>query len=674
MGKIIKIIVSLFVVAGIGIVAVISTLDVNQYKGELIKAVEQATGRELQIGSDLQLALSLIPTVVVENVKFSNASWGSKPEMVSLNKFEIEIALLPLLSGSVQVNRLILLEPDILLEINKKGLANWEFTGKKTAETASPASESEAALPTIIINEIHIENAKILYKDGVTGQETKLTIENIDLKSKGDNEPLSLILKAAYNEIPIEVNGTIGRLKKLADNDNYPLDLMIHVSDASIGLKGMIARPMDGTGLDIDLSFNVDSLSKLSKLAGNDLPKVGPVSFTGKLADSKDSYSIKMMQLLLGKTDLSGDIVVNSSGKQHPAINAKLSSNLIDLIELGGSEDKSTKKDGKDRLFSSKPLPLESLKSVNANIEVTAKQIKTSSLVLEKTTFVVTLHNSDLSIKPLSTQLAGGSLNGNISLNTSGKTATLVTDITLKGLEPSQFRDLKNKISGGITDVSIDVKGKGNSISQIMAGLNGQLLIKSGKSTVKGSGFSMANTGLLTMLNPTIKSSTETQIECFVVNFDIKDGIATANQGLALATHQMSIVGSGTIDLKSEKLDIHIKPHAREGVGLSAGKLAGMLKVGGTLANPEPSVDTIATLTTGLSATTAVATGGLSLLAQGLLDRTTADADPCATALGKKPAKTPTKKAPEPSDTKKSEEQAKDTGSTITDKVKGWFR
>ena len=109
MGKVIKILAGLFIVAIIGIAIVISTFDVNQYKGEITQAVEDATGRKLVIGGDIGFKVSLIPTVVIEDVKFANASWGSKPEMLSLGKFEVQVSLMPLLSGNIQVNRVILL-------------------------------------------------------------------------------------------------------------------------------------------------------------------------------------------------------------------------------------------------------------------------------------------------------------------------------------------------------------------------------------------------------------------------------------------------------------------------------------------------------------------------------------------------------------------------------------
>lgn len=133
-----------------------------------------------------------------------------------------------------------------------------------------------------------------------------------------------------------------------------------------------------------------------------------------------------------------------------------------------------------------------------------------------------------------------------------------------------------------------------------------------------------------------------------------------------MSTKKMNVIGSGTIDLKTEKLNINIDPQAREGVGISTGQLAELVSIGGTLAEPKAVPNTKAALKAGLSAGAAVATGGLSILAQGLFDKSTADEDPCATALGKKPAATKeASKEPEPE---------KSTTTSTVDKIKGWFK
>ena len=673
MGKVIKILAGLFVVAIIGIAIVISTFDVNQYKGEISQAVEDATGRKLDIGGDIGFKVSLIPTVVIEDIKFANASWGSKPDMLSLGKFEVQVSLMPLLSGNIQVNRVILLAPEILLETDKKGVGNWVLEIDQAEEKVTAPSESSTALPAIVVNEVHIENARITYKDGITGKVTEVVIENIETRSESFDDPLSLLVKVAYNEIPVKIEGSLGSINQLMANEKYPVDLEIDTSDAKIGLHGQVAKPMEGKGLDLELSFNVASLSKLSKLAETELPALGPISLTGKVSDGKGSYSIKGMKLQAGKTDLSGDLTANLAGKR-PALSANLSSNSIDLVELSGGETVAKKEAKKERVFSTDPLPLEGLKSVNANVTLNAKQIKTSSLVLSKTKIVLTLKNGDLSIKPLSTLVAGGTMNANIGLNASGKKAKLVTDINIKGLEPSQLEYFKGKVTGAKTDVTIKVKGSGNSVSQIMAGLNGKLLAKVGKGELKESTTKAATTDMFSMLNPS-GTREGTLIECAVINFNIKDGIATADKGIAVASNKMNVIGSGTIDLKTEKLDIGITPQAREGAGISVGQLAELVRLRGTLANPKAGVDTMAALKAGAGAGAALATGGLSILAQGLLDKSTADEDPCATALGKKPTVTKeASKEPEKSTTTKAVDAVKDAGSAVSDTIKGWFK
>ena len=672
MNKAIKIVAGLVAVVLVTVVVIISTTDINQYKGQIIELVEDATGRNLQIGGDLKFALSLVPTVVVEDVKFSNASWGSKPEMMSLKKFELKVALLPLITGNIQVNKIILIDPEILLETNKQGTGNWEFFANNKPEKTA---EYKGRVPSVVVNEVHIENATITYIDGVTGQKTNLLIAQITAESDGINDPLSLIIEAAYNELPISVTGHLGSLNQFTSNDNYPLDLVIEMSDANLALNGQINKPMDGKGLNFAMKFDVDSLAKLSTLLGSDLPDFGPINIAGTITDEKDSYSIKSLVLIAGNSDLSGEVTANLATK-HPSITATLNANLIDIAEITGDEkkEKATKN---TRLFSSAPIPLATLKSINAKLSLNAKKIKTNSMMLADTQATVSLKEGVLTIKPLNSLMAGGKLAGSIDLNASGKLAVLSTTISITGLEPNKLNKLNGKLTGAKTDVNFNVRGSGNSVSQIMTNLNGKLLIKVDKGiitdSITGALGADAFTELVSMLTPFSQSSDSTQLQCAVVNFDITDGIATTNKGIAVSTNQMNMIGSGVINLETEGLDIGIKPEPKEGLGINAGKFASFVRVGGTLAYPQPTADWTGALSTGLSVSTAFATGGLSLLAEGLFDRATADADPCATAWAQKSVATQTTKQPEKSTASKAVDSVKDAGEAVSNTIKGFF-
>jgi hypothetical protein len=172
--------------------------------------------------------------------------------------------------------------------------------------------------------------------------------------------------------------------------------------------------------------------------------------------------------------------------------------------------------------------------------------------------------------------MGGGNFAVQMDLDASNqKTAKLKTKIDIKNFHPSSLPDYKDKFTGAKTDATIDISGSGNSMAAIMAGSNGKFLVQMGAGTFKSSSASAATTDVLSGLKNAIysggaSSSNDTEINCGVINLNIKDGIATADKGIAINTKKMNIIGSGIINLKTEELDIAIDPQAREGVGISA--------------------------------------------------------------------------------------------------------
>src|SRR4030067_2162617 len=116
MKKLIGICLGVIVIVIIAVVIAISMVDVNRYKGDVIQLVQEKTGRQFAVDGEFKLALSLVPTVVVEGVKFGNADWGSRPDMLTVGRLEIQVSLIPLLSNTIKVDRLILIAPEMLLE------------------------------------------------------------------------------------------------------------------------------------------------------------------------------------------------------------------------------------------------------------------------------------------------------------------------------------------------------------------------------------------------------------------------------------------------------------------------------------------------------------------------------------------------------------------------------
>src|SRR6478609_11561500 len=125
----------------------LATFDLNGQKPRIQAAVRQATGRELTLDGPIGVKFSLVPTLTVEGAALANAPGGSRPQMATVKRVELELALLPLLSRQVEVRRLLLVAPDILLETDAEGRPNWLFG--KVAPADAPPAPAPAPAPEV---------------------------------------------------------------------------------------------------------------------------------------------------------------------------------------------------------------------------------------------------------------------------------------------------------------------------------------------------------------------------------------------------------------------------------------------------------------------------------------------------------------------------------------------
>lgn len=725
-------IVGVLVVLVIAAVVVLKSIDVNKYKPLITEQAKAATGRELTIRGDLDLQIGFSPAVVVRDVSFANASWGSRPEMVKLARFEVEVALLPLLFREVQITRLILVQPDILLETDAKGTGNWSFGGRAPAAPPKQPSGEKAAIPAVAVQKVRIEKGALTYRDGRTKKTTTLGLDRLDIEAKDVTSPLAFDLAAAYNGKAFTLGGTVGALAELqAPSKPYPLKLTLKAGGAAVDVDGSVAKPMEVEGLNLKVSAKGAELADVAKFAGQQVPPIGPfalgaqlsgslkalsvsgidvnagkaeqvlVKVTGvvrdalnakginlavaveskdlksaakafgaetppipplslavRVKDGQNAYAFEELKASVGKSALAGNGAV-SMGPPRPKVRAQLTASLLDLSEVlpagGAAPAKPTAPQApaaasKDkRMFSGDPLPLASLKAADADIEVKFERlVLPNKMPIQDLAARLVLAGGRLEIQPFNSRVAGGAVGGRVVLDgSSGKTAALVAKIDAKGVDLGQLlQQMGNPdlVTGAKTDLAVDLRGSGGSVRDLMAGLNGDLLLVLGEGKINNKFVDFVGADLLTevveKVNPFRKTDPQTDLKCGVIKFITKDGIATTDRGVAFESSKMTVVSSGTANLKSEAIDFSLRPNPKERGGIGAGELVKLMRVRGTLAEPKIGVDEVEAAKAAVSIGAGFATGGLSTLAQGLAGSGTADPNPCATALGKAPAQT----------------------------------
>jgi hypothetical protein len=165
-----------------------------------------------------------------------------------------------------------------------------------------------------------------------------------------------------------------------------------------------------------------------------------------------------------------------------------------------------------------------------------------------------------------------------------------------------------------------------------MGSLNGRFIASLEDVELQKSAISRFGSGLLTQINPLAGDTT--MLECAIARFEAKDGIVDVTKKLAAQTTEVTWLGSGEIDLKTEELDLSIHPKPRAAIGsLTDLGLANLIHVGGTLAEPSFGIATADVAKKYASYSAFIATGGLSFLAEKVFDNVQANRDHCKRIL-----------------------------------------
>ncbi len=652
MGKWIKIFGGLAVVL-VGLVvagvAILSSMDFNQYKGLIAEQAKSATGRDLQIAGDLTLEISLNPAIAVDGVTFANADWGSKPAMLTVERFAAEVSLIPLLSGQIVVNRLLVEGVDLLAETNKDGVGNWEFAPGEKASAAE--SGGGGALPSV--DKVVMRDIKVTYKDGVTGEEHRVALDEMTASAGSVDAPVVIAAKGSLNEKIFTVSGQLGSVAQMTSADGvYPVSIEAETLGVVTSYVGKLGTPGGNISVEGQLKVAIASLkSTLSEASAlvpalKDVPEIkadkidlsAQVSFDGKTA------SLGGMTLLAGKTDLAGNVKAILGGR--PNIEASLTSNLIDLDELLPASDgkaapaKAKPADG--RVFPNDPLPLDGLKAADAKLSFDGKKIVVQGNIVEDASVRLTLKGGNLQVSTLSAMVAGTQVSGNVGLNAAAAVPGLVAKLSAAGLDYGELLKQRGMtdIATGKLDANVDINGAGGSVRALMASLNGSLFVKTENGRIDSSALNIVSSDIMSVL-PGFNSKDDKTLKCAVVNFDIKDGIASA-KSIVFETGGLSAVGVGTADLREEKLNLIIDPRAKQ--TSLAGAAIVPVAITGTFLAPEWSLDKGAimanTAGTVAKGAAAFATMGLSLLAESVAKRAVGSVDTtdyCTPALaGKK--------------------------------------
>lgn len=301
-------------------------VDWNGYKQDITAEVRAATGRSLVIKGDIALSLLPSPSLTASDVRLLSES-GEQADMLRLGALEVEVRLLPLLGGEVEVTRMVLVEPVLVFEVGKDGKHNWEARrtapagtearpGKPAAAEASSDTTSDPG--AFRLNRLQVVKGTVIYKDAGTGVERSLHNISAEISAGSLAGPFEIRAALASRNTPLKVQARMG---SFADRNTAPVDLQISLADddeAKIGFKGRVSDLRSEPKLTGTLSGGFRDLSMLAAaFAASDeeerrfaVWRGRPLAVKGRLEISMRTATLNDLSLDVAGTRATGGVSI----------------------------------------------------------------------------------------------------------------------------------------------------------------------------------------------------------------------------------------------------------------------------------------------------------------------------------------------------------------------------
>ncbi len=507
-----KVLKTLLLVAG-GLVALIvlviaivaATFDPNKYKPEIVAAVKDKTGRTLAIEGNL--GLSFFPSIGISVGRVSLSEPNSSRIFARVEQAKISLALWPLLSKRVVVDRVTLSGLALDLVQGKGGKTNFGDLAGSTAP--GPKAAPQQGAMRLDVAGIDIRSSTIAWRDESSGQRYKATIDELKTGRIASGVPGKLSLAA--------------RVEAAQPRADYQVRLS---GDYRLNFE---KQTFAFSGIDLKIS---------DAAPGSKAP---PLSLKG---DVEFDASPQAVRFTLAADQVNLERYLPPPPPK-PAAGAPQ-----------GASASSTKPE--------EPIDLSALKALNLKGDLKIERLIASNVKLEKVHLGVKASGGKIEAEPLTADLYQGKLSGAASANANTNRFALKADLGGVTLGPLLKDALNNDLLEGRGSVALEVQTGGATVSAMKKALSGNASLALRDSSLKG-----VNLGELLRKAKSLRGSSpppeqgatpseRTDFTELGASFVIRNGVAH-NEDLSAKSPLLRLAGSGDVDIGANSIDYLIK-------------------------------------------------------------------------------------------------------------------
>lgn len=608
------------------VAAVILLVDPNDYRDEIERAVAAQTGRELVIGGDLELTYFPWIGLRVDNVKLADVPDFGKAPFFRAEHIRLGVQLLPLLQGDLVLDAITLERPQISLVRNTQGLGNWQTFAPPPQEPVPPTEQPPAAaeqgapapaqrMPPLFLTAslggLRIRDGRVTWNDRQSGQHAVLSSlnttvdeirlgtpisikadwqgrikESVDIDGQFtgqliadpqlqhvDAQDLDLALKVAGEEIPGGSQQLRVRAQAAADlgQGSYRLtELRLEAAGAQITGQ-FVAQPV-GDDIAASGQLQIPELNprEVLRRLGRDAPVTRDpdvlkrVSAKAQLRYRNGALTIEPLTVHLDDSTLTGEAKLRSPSG--PAVDFDLSVDRIDIDRYRpppGEGSQAAATPAEAAAAGAGQLPLETLRTLDLNGHTHITSLKVNGATISDADVAIRARDGHLRAHPLTAALYGGTYQGDMRLDATGKAPRIELNERLSGVQAGPL--LTDTASFGkllgTADLNLQASTQGQAPKEWVQALNGLARFTFRNGAVKGINIAQTLREALARLHgeppPPREERVQTDFSELGGTLHL-DGGTVRNSDFSAKTPLLRLQGGGKANLLAQTVDYRI--------------------------------------------------------------------------------------------------------------------
>lgn len=588
-----RIVIVLVVALIVTVIAILTTIDPNDYRDVAEDGASDILGRRVLIAGDMALSVSLNPVVSLEDVRIANREGGSRPDMATIGRLDAEVELWPLLTGTVRVTRLVVSDADVLLETTEDGVPNWRLAERSDADD-QPAPNTEGdGIP--FIRQVVVTNSVVSYSrpDGAT---SRLSLSTASLAADDPEGPVQLALAGALDDRPLSAEATVGPLAALLSGfSDWPVDVSASLGDAVLGAEGVLGSLPGLAGTELGLSLELPSSDAIEPFV-HGAPDLPPISLSTEFQFDNRTVTLSQITAGIGETSVTGGLSIGLDGGR-PRVDGAVAIDQIVLAEAGTPGGPPDDGAGGDDAT----LPWDRLGLADLDFALVIDRLVVGHRRVDDIDAQIVVADGRLAATIEQAMFADGTLSGTLGVDGVAQPPTATISAAVGGMDLGRLlaeEGVTDEISGAVS-VDTELAGTGTNLEEMIASVDGRLEVTLGRGAVANRYLDVVGRNPVSALLPLIERTQATTINCGVARFAVSDGVMTS-EALLVDTPRITVSGQGAINLVTEQMDFLLRPASRDADLLP---LIAPVRVYGPIAAPSIALQTEAVaqdLVTGL--------------------------------------------------------------------------